>query len=239
LSARTGTAVYAQLADTLADFQRTINIIERHIQANQTKIDALVRTHRHTGKRFTQLCAALAKVQSQVYRDVVTGLPSRALFMDRFNQALLRATRADRKIALLFVDLDDFKEVNDTYGHTVGDRLLHQVAERVTACLRGEDTACRYGGDEFLIMLPEIDDRTSLTVVAEKIQTALARPYVLDSAITTITASVGTAIYPVDGNVSADLIRKADAAMYSRKRSRRHGAVTTLRGDILPTSERP
>jgi len=211
-----------QLQQTLSDFRRTLAIMEIQAQSNETKIKAILKTQARIGRRFMQLCSVLARAQVQAYRDELTGLPNRALFLDRLNQVVLRATRAQRKIALLFVDLDGFKEVNDTFGHATGDRLLRQVADRITSCLRSEDTACRYGGDEFLIMLPEVDDRSNgVNRVADKIHWALSRPYLLDNELAHIGASIGTAIYPTDGTVSADLIKKADAAMYSCKRSRR------------------
>ena len=214
--------VYWQLQQTLSDFRRTLAVLELQTRTNEDKIDAILKSQTRVGRRFVQLCSTLAKAQIQAYRDDLTGLPNRALFLDRLNQLVLRATRARRRLALLFVDLDGFKEVNDTFGHATGDRLLRQVAERITACLRSEDTACRYGGDEFLIMLPEIDDRSrGANVVADKIRSSLSRAYLLDNDMIQIGASIGIAIYPTDGTAGAELIKKADAAMYTCKRNRR------------------
>ena len=214
--------VYWQLQQTLTDFRRTLAILEIQAQTNEKKIDTIMKSQARVGRRFMQLCSTMTRAQAQAYRDELTGLPNRALFLDRLNQLVLRATRARRRIALLFVDLDGFKEVNDTFGHATGDRLLRQVAERITACLRSEDTACRYGGDEFLIMLPEIDDLSNgVHLVADKIQASLSRPYLLENEMAHIGASIGTAIYPNDATVGVELIKKADAAMYSCKRSRR------------------
>jgi diguanylate cyclase (GGDEF)-like protein len=117
---------------------------------------------------------------------------------------------------LLFIDLDKFKNVNDRLGHAAGDKILQQVAERLSARIRIGDTACRYGGDEFVVMLPEIDGNESAATVIEKIRTHLATPYLLDDTIISVTASTGTTIYRTGQNCN-DLIKQADIAMYFAK----------------------
>jgi diguanylate cyclase (GGDEF)-like protein len=120
-------------------------------------------------------------------------------------------------VGLLLLDLDGFKIVNDRLGHATGDKLLQRVAERLLFCIRGADTACRYGGDEFVILLPEVDGEKSAAEVAQKLRAHLAKPYVVDDHSIAVTASIGTAVYPCDGSSQNDLIRRADIAMYLAK----------------------
>ena len=137
--------------------------------------------------------------------------------MDRLHQALVRAKRQREQLALLLLDLDGFKNINDKMGHAAGDELLRQVAERLLSCIRGSDTACRYGGDEFVLLLPEVDGETRALAVAAKIRARLAEPYMLDGHPVLVTASIGVALYPVDGLSQSDLIKQADVAMYLAK----------------------
>ena len=118
----------------------------------------------------------------------------------RFHQAAARAERQLSQVALLFLDLDGFKNINDALGHAAGDKLLKQVASRLTECIRTSDTACRYGGDEFAVLLPELEHHDSAMAVAGKICTHLARPYLVDGTAIQMTTSIGIAVYPVDGN---------------------------------------
>ena len=125
--------------------------------------------------------------------------------------------RQHKQLALLFIDLDKFKNVNDRLGHVAWYKLLQQVAGRLSDCIRSCDTACRYGGDEFVIMLPEIEGQESLTSIIDKIRAHLAAPYVVDGNVMTVTASIGTAIYRSSGQKFNDFIKQADIAMYSRQ----------------------
>jgi diguanylate cyclase len=134
--------------------------------------------------------------------------------MDRFTQATAQAARQHKQVGLLFLDLDQFKRVNDRLGHAAGDKVLQEVAERLSACTRSCDTVCRYGGDEFVIMLPEIDGRACAEAVARKIRNCLAFPYVFDDQAILLTASVGVAMYCTRGRELRELIREADSAMY-------------------------
>ncbi len=151
------------------------------------------------------------------HHDELTGLPNRILLLDRLDQALARAKRQHRHLALLFLDLDRFKDINDRLGHAAGDRLLQQVAERLRSSIRGGDTACRYGGDEFVILLPEVDDEAHALAVAGKIRTRLAKPCLVDDHSIAMTVSIGVSVYPVHGSSQHDLIRQADFAMYLAK----------------------
>ena len=166
------------------------------------------------------LTEAAAKAQRFAYHDELTGLPNRHLLLDRFKLAVALAARHDEHVALLFIDLDRFKHVNDTLGHSVGDELLQQVATRLVACLRASDTACRYGGDEFVVLLPELSDKDGAVVVADNIRARLAAPYLVDGVEITMTASLGIAMHPVD----ADWLWRSAAGSGPRDVSRQGSA---------------
>ena len=151
------------------------------------------------------------------YTDSVTDLPNRTLFYDRVKQGLVMASRHKTPLAVFFVDLDRFKVINDSLGHDVGDRVLISVARRLRACLRDQDTLARLGGDEFAVLLPEIADVHDCRVVADKLLGALAAPQNIDSHELTVSASIGIAVFPQDGDDVQPLLRSADAAMYSAK----------------------
>lgn len=189
----------------------------RELDAALREIEAL----RTQGSRLTQRVAVLvqevARARQFVHRDGLTGLPDRRLLLDRYNQAVAVAARQHRQVALLFLDLNGFKRVNDTYGHAVGDRVLQQVAARLRACIRTSDTACRYGGDEFVILLPQYEGQESAVAVAKKVCAHLAAPYAVDGTAISVTASIGMAIYPVDGQEYGDLMQVTDRAMYRNK----------------------
>ncbi|MCC7168372.1 MAG: EAL domain-containing protein [Rhodospirillales bacterium] len=153
--------------------------------------------------------------------DTLTGLPNRLLAMDRLNQAVAHAHRYQTMVALMLLDLDDFKKVNDTLGHAAGDRLLKEAAHRLTECLREGDTVARLGGDEFVIILPDLKDITSAEIVAEKILEVCAQPFVLAEGEVFIAGSIGIALYPQDERDSQLLMRNADAAMYRAKKEGR------------------
>jgi diguanylate cyclase len=190
--------------------------------------------------RSAPLCAkpqpgARASSRRLATPPITTGsrdLPNRRLLLDRLGQALASARRRKGCLALLLLDLDDFKRVNDRLGHTAGDRVLQLVANRLLASLRGGDTACRYGGDEFVVLLPEIEYERRAWFVARKIRDCLARPYPVDDHALQLTASVGVAVYPIAGVDQEALIRHADAAMYLAKSGRAssvgQGSVSAL-----------
>lgn len=156
--------------------------------------------------------------------DPLTGLANRALFQDRLEHAFQHAKRYGSGLAVVFIDLDDFKIINDTYGHDAGDSVLRIVAERLKETIRGDDTASRYGGDEFIILITEVRDETNVSMVAEKIANKIQAPFDLsanDLALSrNITASIGISIYPKDGATTDALIKSADTAMYEAKRNK-------------------
>jgi len=156
--------------------------------------------------------------------DPLTELPNRRMLIDRLNSGLSQAKRFERSLAVMFLDLDRFKEINDTCGHEVGDVLLREVGKRLTTCVRSGDTVSRSGGDEFIIVLPEIAHPTDATVVAEKIIQTLTEPIHIDSHSLNITTSIGIAVYPINGTDDGqELMKKADKAMYSAKKAGRNG----------------
>jgi diguanylate cyclase (GGDEF)-like protein/PAS domain S-box-containing protein len=149
--------------------------------------------------------------------DLLTGLPNRMLFKDRFSVAVAQTQRVHKKLAVIFLDLDRFKEVNDTLGHNVGDRLLCAVGNRLTEFLRKTDTVARIGGDEFLLLLAEIDRLEDATTIARKVLESIQDPFVVNGHEIFITASIGIAFYPDDGNEVDTLVNCADKVMYSAK----------------------
>lgn len=159
----------------------------------------------------------------QAYHDILTDLPNRLLFKDRLNLALLQAKRKKNMLAVLFVDLDRFKVVNDSLGHPVGDELLQQAALRLRACLRQSDTLSRFGGDEFTVGLPELEQPEDASRMAQKLLQSLRQPFVLGGHALHISASIGVAVFPGDGDCIDELVRKADLAMHSIKAKGRNG----------------
>ncbi len=149
--------------------------------------------------------------------DPLTDLPNRLLLEDRLKLALRRAHRTGHSVAVLFLDLDGFKGVNDTLGHPMGDRLLQQVAERLSACVRDVDTVARLGGDEFIIILETVQEADDVEVVAEKILDVLRKPFHVDGHQATVTASIGVSLFPEDAEDVFGLVANADAAMYQAK----------------------
>jgi len=154
--------------------------------------------------------------------DPLTGLPNRVLVLDRLNQGLSRARRENDSLAVVFVDLDNFKNVNDTLGHAEGDVLSKQAAQRLTDCVRETDTVSRTGGDEFVIVLPAMHQPSDVEFVARKITEAFAKPFAIGSYDFHVTPSMGIAIYPGDGDDPSILLRNADAAMHLSKRKGRN-----------------
>ncbi len=163
-----------------------------------------------------------AELEHMAHYDALTGLPNRLLFMDRLDRAMERAHRYRHQIAVLLLDLDGFKTVNDSLGHPVGDKLLALVAERLRAHVRVEDTVARLGGDEFAIVLSNLADGKDAIEVVRKILDAIEIPFTIDGVASLVTTSIGIAVYPHDGTHRDDLIRNADAAMYGAKESGRN-----------------
>lgn len=162
-------------------------------------------------------------IWNQANFDALTRLPNRHMFHDRLEQEIKKAQRAGLKIALLYIDLDNFKEVNDTLGHNMGDTLLKEAARRISHCARTTDTVARMGGDEFTVILAEIDDTSSIERVTETILQNLAEPFLLGEETAYVSASIGITIYPDDATAMEDLLKHADQAMYAAKNGGRNG----------------
>jgi diguanylate cyclase (GGDEF)-like protein/PAS domain S-box-containing protein len=170
-----------------------------------------------TARDITERKRSEERIRYLAQHDALTGLPNRLLFRDRLSRAIIQARRSRGKVAVLFLDLDGFKHVNDSLGHQVGDELLRQVGQRLLGCLREGDTVCRVGGDEFVICLPvSIDDRDGM-LVAEKILTTLRESFVFHDNELHVAASIGISLYPTDGEDPEVLMRTADTAMYYAK----------------------
>jgi len=157
------------------------------------------------------------KLSHQAQHDALTGLPNRLLFQDRLGQALAQAERNEQKVAVMYMDLDRFKHINDTLGHTPGDELLCQVARRLSGCVRGSDTLARLGGDEFTIVLTELEDARDAIRAAQHIVEAMRQPFSVEGRELYITMSLGVSLYPDDGADAATLMVNADVAMYRAK----------------------
>jgi diguanylate cyclase (GGDEF)-like protein/PAS domain S-box-containing protein len=161
-------------------------------------------------------------IWAQANFDQLTGLPNRRMFRDRLTQDLKKAHRANLGLALLLLDLDRFKEVNDSLGHDTGDALLNEAAQRIAACVRESDTVARLGGDEFTIILAELDDRASVERIATDILQSLARPFELGNDVAYVSASIGITVYPDDATTLEDMLKNADQAMYVAKNAGRN-----------------
>ena len=168
---------------------------------------------------ITRLKQTNEQVLHLAHHDTLTTLPNRTLFYDRLNQAITRARRDKESIAVLFLDLDGFKLINDTLGHSAGDALLQETAKRIVACVRDSDTAARMGGDEFTVILCNVRTPSSIDRVAKMIIEAIARPFMLNGKECSVSVSIGIALYPDNGETAEQLVKISDAAMYLAKHS--------------------
>jgi diguanylate cyclase (GGDEF)-like protein/PAS domain S-box-containing protein len=162
------------------------------------------------------------RVRHLAHHDFLTDLPNRVLLNDRIMQAISLAERSHTQVAVMFLDLDRFKNVNDSLGHTMGDKLLQEVARRLRACMRASDTVSRQGGDEFVILMPDMDDAAHIAHAAQKVLDSVANPYAIDGHELVSTPSIGISVYPADGRDVESLLKNADAAMYHAKESGRN-----------------
>ena len=195
------------------------------VEANEQMVASTLRAHLHVETTASQL----QELSRSAQLDGLTGLPNRALMQDRLAHAIANAKRNGRRLALLFVDLDNFKHVNDMLGHAIGDQVLQFAAQCIAAGVREADTVSRHGGDEFLILLEEVSGASDAVVVANKVNAALDTPNQLGDQLIRLKASIGISIYPDDGDDPAALIARADAAMYIAKRHSGNSVVTARR----------
>ena len=187
-------------------------------EANESLVIATVhaQTMTEAAEKATEQMAYMAE------HDFLTGLPNRALLTDRLAQSIALAQRHDKKVALLFMDLDHFKHVNDSLGHAVGDHLLQSVAKRLQPCIRLSDTVSRQGGDEFVVLLAEVEELQDAIIIAEKLLKAMAKPHRVDGHRLHVSLSIGISLFPDDGKDVETVLRNADTAMYHAKRSGRN-----------------
>jgi diguanylate cyclase (GGDEF)-like protein/PAS domain S-box-containing protein len=200
----------------------SLNSIGMHVPDHEVKKLEFFGTY-GVARDITDRKRAEEVISYQAYHDILTDLPNRILFKDRLGLAVIQAKRKLTELAVMFIDLDRFKLVNDTLGHVKGDELLQQAAVRLKGCLRRGDTLARQGGDEFTIVLPELRDREDARVIADKFLECLQAPFDLDGHEVHISASIGIAIYPGDGESIDELLRHADIAMYQVKALGKNG----------------
>ena len=204
-------------ADRLVTVAASAIGIYRDGVAGETPAQRFVGTY-VVGRDITARKRAEKIIEFHAFHDSLTGLPNRTLFRDRLSQAIAFGRRHQKNLAVLFIDMDRFKLVNDTFGHLTGDQLLQQAASRIRKCLRSTDTLCRLGGDEFIALVSELESREDAEKVATKIIGEMNAPFLLGHGTFTTGASIGVAVFPDDGTSEEELIRNADAAMYQAKR---------------------
>jgi diguanylate cyclase len=184
------------------------------------KLSIAERTLSDTEDILASANQAMEEAKQRSLRDAATGIPNRELFNARIEQAIALARRNNWVLAVMFIDLDRFKLINDTYGHAVGDEVLQAVAQRMQGRVRFEDTLCRYGGDEFLYLLVNPQGLESIQRVAEEMFERVAQPVIIDDLTLTVEPSIGVALYPNDGDTGLELVANADAAMYRAKKTK-------------------
>ncbi|WP_149194664.1 diguanylate cyclase domain-containing protein [Luteimonas suaedae] len=215
-----------------AENQLNDNRSARLLEANERLLAAALDAQRET----EVASRALVELSETAQHDALTALPSRTRLLDRLASAIAFARRHGTRIALLFLDLDDFKQINDNLGHAVGDEVLKLAAQCLSGVVREEDTVSRYGGDEFLILLTEVSHASDAALVADKVIAALAAPSRVGDHVLRLSASIGISVYPGDGEDAETLIERADAAMY---RAKRLGSGSAVRhGDAPPGARR-
>jgi diguanylate cyclase (GGDEF)-like protein len=216
--------VLTGLDDELLAVQALQQGAQDYLIKGQIETRGLLRALRYAIERKTMESAALAMARQMAHsaeHDFLTGLPNRMLLNDRVGQAIALATRYTKKVAVLFLDLDGFKHINDSLGHPIGDKLLQSVAKRLVDCIRGSDSVSRQGGDEFVLLLLELERAEDAAVTARRMLEAVAQPHTIDQHELHVTASIGLSIYPDDGLDAETLIKNADTAMYQAKENGR------------------
>ena len=200
---------------------RTIALLQQQANALESELrrrEDYERVVNSQNARITAMTSAQAKLESLASQDALTGLPNRRIFTDRLTHAVERATRTGNPLALIYIDLDEFKALNDSHGHDAGDQFLKQVAVRLRLCVRTADTVCRWGGDEFAVIMEEAD-AAEAAVLMQRIVIALGEAFLLGDASIEMSASVGLSLFPADAADAQALVYNADAAMYRAKRS--------------------
>lgn len=189
------------------------------LHAINTALAKEIKERKNLEKKLSDSEAEEAKSRYLAYHDVTTGLANRALFNERLNHALVQAERHDWTLALLFIDLNKFKFINDTYGHDVGDTVLQTVAERLKGSVRDEDTVSRIGGDEFMCLLLEVKEAENVENIVLTISAKISEEFEVNGIPLTVESSIGIALYPQDGTTAEALLKNADTAMYEAKQN--------------------
>lgn len=219
------------LVDDFNGMLSQIQLRDLELQQARNELEEKVRA------RTQELTELTRQLEHQAYHDILTGLSNRVTFDDRLRLATSQATRDGRRIAVMFLDLDRFKIINDTLGHAVGDKLLVQVAQRLKACLRNSDTLARLGGDEFAVLLPQTRQQIDAAEVAMKITAAIAEPIQVDGYRLHVTTSIGISLFPEDGSWAETIVKNADTAMY-RSKDRGGNQFTFFSSDMNARAER-
>ena len=206
-----------QALGAIAALARTPALSHAGSPSAQHQLSKLAKAISLADAKVLRLEEEVAQMRHFAYHDELTGLPNRSLLLDRLSQTLAQASRRNRQAAVLLLDLDGFKSVNDRYGHAAGDELLRRMARRLLASTRRADTTARYGGDEFVVLLPEVEGKKSATEVAQKIHARLTEPFLIGGHSLAVTACIGIAVYPMDGTTSDEVMERADIAMYAEK----------------------
>jgi diguanylate cyclase (GGDEF)-like protein len=209
-----------------AKLSRELDDVRQKLADTRQQLDEALKRDRTLERQAALLERELADTRKFVYRDELTGLPNRRLLQEHYVHAAARAVRQGKQAAVLFLDLDGFKQINDTLGHASGDALLQQAAARLLACVRASDTAARLGGDEFVGLLPDIDGQQCAVAAAAKIRARLAMPYRVDRRLIEMTVSIGMAVFPADSEDLGELLKLSDRAMYRDKKRSRAPSIT-------------
>jgi diguanylate cyclase (GGDEF)-like protein len=192
-------------------------VAKQQLRDTQREVQSLKARNEQLASALTDASIRGTEAYRMAHHDQLTGLPNRLALMERLQIAIATASKQQRKLALLFMDLDGFKAVNDRFGHAIGDKLLSAAATRISTCIRTDDIACRYGGDEFVALLSNVHDSAVAVGIAEKIRAHINERYSIDGTEFRITASIGLALFPADGESSDALLSCADASMYRSK----------------------
>lgn len=196
------------------------NEINRELKKMGRKLAATQHMLSHAQDVLAIAEEAAEQAVKRTLRDFVTGIPNRELFNDRLEQAIALAERGGWLLGVMFIDLDRFKAINDTFGHAIGDKVLQAVAQRLNERVRSGDTICRWGGDEFLYLLVNPKSRENIEWVARKVLDSVSKSLTIDDLVLSIEPSIGIAVYPTDGSTAEELLVNADAAMYRAKKTK-------------------
>lgn len=227
--------------EEIAEILGRLHATHSALRAAQYRISQLVQTNVMLERHARALAEEVDGTRRRALHDPLTGLANRSLLADRLKQSILHARRTERHMAVILLDLDGFKAVNDVHGQTVGDEVLCETARRTLASIRACDTACRFGGDEFVVVLSNIGRREDAEAVAEKIRAEIGRPLALGERMLTVTATLGMSLYPTDGRTADELVERADRAMYGIKgdATQRAARATHPHFEMEGTNPRP